>query len=253
MADGAGDKNEEKTKDNSLHGTCITPQLLKIQSGEFEMDSIFSLNLRHQDIDDLGPIGSCSCLQRLDISRNDLTSLKALSPLKQLVFLNVAANRISSLEPLTELESLRSLNAAGNLIASFESIYALANLQNLEDMRFQDPLQDWTNPICNGAAYRSTIMSHFCHLKVLDGERLCGKGSEVFTSLRQLDREIAKCNDRSGDHVTQKSSGSWVDKGFWDTGTVQKKEMDDTEKQIREMILDCRTLSNAALHKIQQT
>lgn len=49
------------------------------------------------DIDDLGPIGSCSCLQRLDISRNDLTCLKALSPLKQLVSLNVAANRISSL------------------------------------------------------------------------------------------------------------------------------------------------------------
>lgn len=44
---------------------------------------------------------------------------------------------------------------------------------------------------------------------------------------------LTECNDRSEDHVTQKSSGSWVDKGFWDTSTVQKKEIDDTEKQIR--------------------
>ncbi|XP_041465001.1 leucine-rich repeat-containing protein 61-like isoform X1 [Lytechinus variegatus] len=254
MADESGDKNGENNKtDSSLHGTRITPQLLKAQSGEFEVDSIFSLNLRQQDIDDLGAIGSCSCLQRLDISRNDLTSLKTLTPLKQLVYLNVAANRISSLEPLKEMENLRSLNAAGNLISSLESVYALSNLPNLEDMRFQDTLQDWSNPICNSTTYRSAMMSHFCHLKALDGERLCGKGSEVFTALRQLDRELAKCDEHSGDHVTKKSSGSWVEKGFWDTCPEQKKEIDDTEKLIKEMLLDCRTLSNVALHKIQQT
>lgn len=256
MADGSGDKNVKTNTDETLSGTCVNSVLLKTKSGEFDLDSIFHLNLRQQDIDDLGVIGSCSCLQRLDISRNDLTDLKPLTPLKQLMFLNIAANRISTLEPLKELESLKSLNAAGNLISSFEAIYCLSALQNLEDLRFQDPLQEWTNPICNSASYRSTMTSHFCQLKSLDGERMCGKGSDLFTAFRQLDRTLAKCNDPSSDLVTQKSSSSWVDKGSLGSDPAQRKEIADineVEKNVREMLLECRTLNNAALHKIQKS
>lgn len=49
------------------------------------------------DLSDLGCIGECAGLERLDLSKNDLTKLYALAGLTNLVYLNLSANRISSL------------------------------------------------------------------------------------------------------------------------------------------------------------
>lgn len=49
------------------------------------------------DIDDLGCIGECTALERLDVSKNDLSALYALAGLTNLSHLNLSANRITSL------------------------------------------------------------------------------------------------------------------------------------------------------------
>ncbi|XP_071479811.1 leucine-rich repeat-containing protein 61-like [Diadema antillarum] len=254
--DGSGDRIREEESEESPSGKKLTTQLLKIWSGEFELDSIFHLKLKEKDIFDLGAIGTCSNLQRLDVSRNDLTDLRPLILLKQLVYLNIAANRISALDPLKHLENLESLNAAGNLLSSFDSVYCLATLQNLKDLRFQDPLQEWTNPICQGTSYHSTMTSHFCHLRMLDGERMSGQGSEVYTVMRQLDRTVAKLEEPSADHTRKKISSAWITEGFWESNVTQDEKsanIEEAENKLRDLILDCRQLGNSALHRIQKS
>ena len=49
------------------------------------------------DLSDLGCVGECSALERLDLSYNDITRLYALAGLTALTDLNLTANRISSL------------------------------------------------------------------------------------------------------------------------------------------------------------
>ena len=49
------------------------------------------------DITDLGCLGECSGLERLDLSFNDVTKLYALAGLTNLTDLNLSANRITSL------------------------------------------------------------------------------------------------------------------------------------------------------------
>ena len=53
------------------------------------------------DITDLGCIGECVGLERLDLSKNDVTKLYALAGLTNLTHLNLSANRISSLGEFT--------------------------------------------------------------------------------------------------------------------------------------------------------
>lgn len=48
-------------------------------------------------ITDLGSVGECTGLERLNLSRNDITKLTKLAGLTNLTYLNISANRISSL------------------------------------------------------------------------------------------------------------------------------------------------------------
>ena len=48
-------------------------------------------------LSDLGCIGECVGLERLDLSFNDFTKLHRLASLEKLQYLNLAANRITSL------------------------------------------------------------------------------------------------------------------------------------------------------------
>ena len=51
----------------------------------------------YSELGDLGCIGECSGLERLDLSYNDVTRLHSLASLTSLVSLNLSANRISCL------------------------------------------------------------------------------------------------------------------------------------------------------------
>ncbi|XP_041368851.1 leucine-rich repeat-containing protein 61-like isoform X2 [Gigantopelta aegis] len=173
----------------------ISKQLLKTRSGEFDVESIHSLCLREAGIDDLGCISECLSLERLDLSRNIISKLHKLAGLTNLHTLNLSGNNITSLEGLQALDNLKTLNLAGNLIGSLESLRCLTGLENLQELRLKDVIHSLSNPVCQNVDYRAEMISMFPNLSVLDGERLKGKGSELYAMCRELDRALEACDD----------------------------------------------------------
>ncbi|NXA56965.1 LRC61 protein, partial [Nothocercus julius] len=165
-------------------GGRITAQLLKASTGEFALESILLLKLRGRGIADLGCLGDCANLEWLDLSGNCISQLGPLAALKSLAVLNLSANRVCSLEPLGACESLQSLNLAGNLVSSLQQLQCLTGLRRLESLRLRDALGHLSNPVCAGGAYRSALGDMFPGLKAIDGERVSGRGSELYQLCR---------------------------------------------------------------------
>lgn len=245
-----GDEQEEE---RDLHGTSLTRQLLKSQSGEFDLESIHILKIRRFDIDNLGCISKCTGLERLDLSLNDISNLQALASLKQLSFLNLSANRITNIEPLKELESLQTLNIAGNLIGSFGSLSVLTQLVSLDTLRLRDVTEGLSNPVCNNVVYRAKIREMLPSLKTLDGERLSGKGSELFELFSTLDAAIEQGSKADPD--PSRTTGAWVSNGFWEendnnnsSSTVDNLQQAQTD--FNEILQECRKLNAVATHSL---
>ncbi|XP_046889160.1 leucine-rich repeat-containing protein 61 isoform X3 [Hypomesus transpacificus] len=138
--------DSKREKDQDTDFTKITSVLLKSRTGEFDLESILFLKLRGLGICDLGCIGECTNLERLDLSGNNITKLVPLSSLRLLIVLNVSANRISNLEAISSCDSLQSLNVAGNLISSIENLHCLQSLRKLENIRLKDNTYNFSNP-----------------------------------------------------------------------------------------------------------
>ncbi|XP_072349072.1 leucine-rich repeat-containing protein 61 isoform X5 [Scyliorhinus torazame] len=75
----------------------ITVQMLKSKTGQFDLESIMFLKLQNFGICNLGCIGDCVNLERLNLSGNNISNLTPLASLKLLTVLNLSANRISNL------------------------------------------------------------------------------------------------------------------------------------------------------------
>uniref|UniRef100_G7P1Z8 Leucine-rich repeat-containing protein 61 n=1 Tax=Macaca fascicularis TaxID=9541 RepID=G7P1Z8_MACFA len=177
-------------KPGEAGGQQITPQLLKLRTGEFSLESILLLKLRCLGLADLGCLGECLGLEWLDLSGNALTHLGPLASLRQLAVLNVSNNQLTGLEPLATCENLQSLNAAGNLLATPGQLQCLAGLPCLEYLRLRDPLARLSNPLCASPSYRAAVRELLPGLKVIDGERVIGRGSEFYQLCRDLDSSL---------------------------------------------------------------
>ncbi|CAK6951011.1 leucine-rich repeat-containing protein 61 [Scomber scombrus] len=180
----------KRDKDQDADCEKVTAVLLKSRTGEFDLESILFLKLRGLGIHDLGCIGECMNLERLDLSGNNITNLAALSSLRLLFVLNLSANRISNLEPLHNCENLQNLNLAGNNISSIESFHCLKSLRKLENIRLKDNTYNYTNPVCRNTPYRTIILEMFPTIKVLDGERVVGRGSDLYQLCKDIDDTI---------------------------------------------------------------
>ncbi|ELU10267.1 hypothetical protein CAPTEDRAFT_117326 [Capitella teleta] len=165
----------------------ITKQLLKSASGEFDIESIHSLIMQESNISDLGCIGECFGLERLDLSCNDITKLYALAGLTNLLYVNLSANRITSLEGLQALDNLTMLNLSGNLIASMDTVQCLSSLEKLRDIRLQDALKGLSNPICMNTSYKKDVLNILSNIHTLDGERVRGRGKELSELCEEMD------------------------------------------------------------------
>ncbi len=79
---------------------CRTIGPLTLHSQEMEklLDADkFSLFSHFSELSDLGCLGECTALERLNLSKNDISKLHALAGLTNLVYLNLSANRIQAL------------------------------------------------------------------------------------------------------------------------------------------------------------
>ncbi|KAJ7322374.1 hypothetical protein JRQ81_018661 [Phrynocephalus forsythii] len=236
-------------------GVKITAQLLKARTGEFDLESILLLKLRGLGISDLGCLGECSSLEWLDLSGNAISHLGPLASLKALAVLNVSCNRIASLEPLAGCENLQSLNAASNALNSLQQLQCLTGLRHLESIRLRNPMGRPGNPLCTAAGYRAAIAEMFPAVKVIDGERVLGRGSELYHLCKDLDNSLKRFQSPGGPGATELAglSQPWVEEGYWEVRPARRSSIvDEAYKQFSQALQECRELSQRADDTISQ-
>ncbi|CAL8373785.1 unnamed protein product [Arctogadus glacialis] len=231
----------------------ITAVLLKSRTGEFDLESILFLKFRGLGIHDLGCIGECTSLERLDLSGNNITNLAPLASLRILVILNVSANRISNLEPLSSCDSLQSLNVAGNVISSIETFQCLQSLRKLESIRLKDNTYNYTNPVCRNSLYRTILLEMFANIKVLDGERVVGRGSDLYQLCKDIDDTIKAGTYKNGQLSEHLDYKPWVEDNYWEIKRSNNAIVEEAYKQFNDVLHECRLLNSRATHMISQT
>ncbi|KAM4704771.1 leucine-rich repeat-containing protein 61 [Rhinophrynus dorsalis] len=239
------------TKEQDTENSRITSEMLKLRTGEFDLESILFLKLRGLGIYELGCIGDCLNLERLDLSNNHITHLGPLSSLKMMVALNVSCNRISSLEPLASCDSLQTLNVAGNLLCSMESLHCLKGLRKLESVRLRDPFYSLSNPLCVNGAYRHALLDSVPSVRVIDGERVTGCGSDLYHLCKDIDNSLKRFISNGTVEVAG-SIKPWMEDGYWDVKPTPSTIIEETYKQFNDVLQECKELSKRADDTIAQ-
>lgn len=245
--------DSKREKDQDADHEKITAVLLKSRTGEFDLESILFLKLRGLGVHDLGCIGECINLERLDLSGNNITNLAPLVSLRLLSVLNLSNNRISNLEPLRSCDSLQNLNVAGNIINSIENLHCLVSLRKLENIRFKDNTYNYSNPVCRNSSYRTVVLEMFPNIKVLDGERVVGRGSDLYQLCKDIDDTIKAGLYKNGQLVEHPDCKPWVEDNYWDIKRSNNAIIEEAYKQFNDVLHECRLLNNRATHVISQT
>lgn len=231
-------------------GVRVTSQMLKSHSGEFALESILLLKLRGLGLVDLGCLGECLGLEWLDLSGNALTQLGPLASLRQLAVLNVANNRLTGLEPLAACENLQSLNVAGNLLATPSQLQCLAGLRGLEYLRLRDPLARLSNPLCASPSYWAVVRELLPGLKVIDSERVTGRGSDFYQLCRDLDCSLQPSSS-PGPSATE--AQPWVEPGYWESWPPRSSSiLEEACRQFQDTVQECRDLDRQAGDSLAQ-
>uniref|UniRef100_UPI00398F07DD leucine-rich repeat-containing protein 61 n=1 Tax=Pristiophorus japonicus TaxID=55135 RepID=UPI00398F07DD len=230
----------------------ITVELLKSRSGEFDLESILFLKLKNVGICHLGCVGDCVNLERLDLSGNNIANLTPLASLKLLIVLNLSANRIANLDPLHSCENLQSLNLAGNLISSVDALRSLTELKNLETIRLKDTVCNFSNPVCLNTSYRSAVLEIFPKIKVLDGERVSGRGSDLYKLCKDIDASLKEMYS-SGSFGELPGPKKWVEDSYWELKPVWKIQTDKSIEQFYGILKECKELNSKAADVIAKT
>ncbi|XP_019384387.1 PREDICTED: leucine-rich repeat-containing protein 61 [Crocodylus porosus] len=231
----------------------VTAQLLKAQTGEFDLESILLLRLRGLGITDLGCLGACANLEWLDLSGNAISHLGPLASLRALAVLNLSGNCLCSLEPLGACESLQTLNLAGNRVSSLQQLRCLGGLRQLESLRLRDPAGRLSNPVCASPAYRRALGEMFPGLKVIDGERVSGRGSEFYRLCEDLDDSLTRCAGGGGGAEPPGTAPPWVPEGYWAARPPRRGSIvEEAYKQFHEVLRECRELGKKADDAVAQ-
>ncbi|XP_066058751.1 leucine-rich repeat-containing protein 61-like isoform X3 [Chamaea fasciata] len=245
------EEEEEEEAEDEGSGVRVTPALLKATTGEFSLESILLLRLRGRGIAHLGCLADCSNLEWLDLSGNAIAGLAPLAALRALAVLNLAGNRVASVEPLRGCRSLRQLNLAGNRLRSLRQLRCLQGLRHLESLRLRDPLGNLGNPLCAAApAYRAALAAMLPGLKAIDGQRVAGRGSELFRLCGELD---AALDARAAPAAPAEPPQPWVQAGFWEPRPVRRSAvLEEATRQLGQALRECRELGRRADDSIAQ-
>ena len=150
----------------------LSDEYIKAVTGEFDLETIFDLELTQKQITSLGSLPKCISLVYLDLSQNQITEILGLDNLIELEFLDLSFNNISNIAPLGALLKLRNLKLHGNNING-PLPGSLKHMKKLEKISFKcididGKNKNCTNPICSMNNYRRNIFECFTNLKWLD-------------------------------------------------------------------------------------
>ena len=156
-----------------LAKTNLSDDYLKSVTGNFDLETIFDIELEEKSITSLGSLPKCISLVYLDLSQNKLSEITQISSLIELKFLDLSFNSISNITPLSSLLKLRNLKLQGNNVDG-PLPDSLKNLKKLEQLTFktinfeENNNVNVSNPICSMNNYRNNVFSCFTNLRWLD-------------------------------------------------------------------------------------
>lgn len=216
----------------------ITKDYLKKKTQEFDLETIFVLNLKNKSLYDLGCIGNCINLVFLDLSKNNLTSVMSLCQLFFLERLDLSENKLSALSGVEHLESLKSLNVAGNLLGKTECLLPLTNTLSLKTLFIEvnflsNPLYEYEKNA------KDTILNMLPKLELLDGESLIGYGKQFNSMCTHMGTLAHKYSDLMNvDHLNEQSLY------FPDSSNIRiGMEGNDVYEKVCKLSTECNELS----------
>ena len=126
--------------------------------------SLKKINLSRNGLREIGLICSLSnCLEKLDLSENDLIDIRPIGGLRQVEELNLQSNNIENVNSLSNLKELKTLDLSLNCISTLDSIRQLSQCESLSSLNLSG------NPICEVLGYPIPVFSVLPSIKVLDG------------------------------------------------------------------------------------
>ena len=111
----------------SLNLDGATPDPVALAS----LPGLHRLSLRHNGIDDLGPLAGLTSLIELDVGDNRIEDLHSLTGLTGLVRLRADRNRIGNLSSLASLAGLETLDLTANRVRDVQALAGLGRLRTL--------------------------------------------------------------------------------------------------------------------------
>lgn len=224
----------------------LTPQLLKSRTGEFDLESISFLDLSGIGLYDISCISECMGLLHLELANNRLSNLDDLGELKLLETLNVSCNNLSTLDGVEDLSNLSSLNVAGNMIRSVDSLSCLTKLENLKSLRLQDSIQNFSNPVCvSQVNYKKAVCNLLPKLKTLDGERVSGRGADLYEMCDELDAMLRE-NDLDSAHGVALKTVPWNTEKLLCSNNSLDRSVEEAEKGFKDVMLQCKKINEEA-------
>lgn len=93
----------------------------------------------------------------------------------------------------------------------------------------------------------------FSNIKVLDGERVVGRGSDLYQLCKDIDDTIKAGLYKNGQLVEHPDCKPWVEDNYWDIKRSNNAIIEEAYKQFNDVLHECRLLNNRATHVISQT
>jgi Leucine-rich repeat (LRR) protein len=157
----------------------LTLKDICLDSGEFAVESVFTLGLRGKRKRLTNLLSGCVNVGKMDLAENKLETLAIdgntlLGPFPKLKFLDLGQNRLRSLASLPMCENLKVLHLEGNRIKSFEELAHLKKkTPKLRHLFFKAVNNSGiSNPICEIKGYAPKVLELLPELEVLDGMRV---------------------------------------------------------------------------------
>nr|XP_023995126.1 leucine-rich repeat-containing protein 61 [Salvelinus alpinus] len=107
--------------------------------------------------------------------------------------------------------------------------------------------------VCKNSSYRNILLEMFPNIRVLDGERVVGRGSDLYKLCKDIDETIKAGFYRNGQLPELPGCKPWVDNDFWEIKRSNNAIIDEAYKQFNDVLHECRLLNNRATHVISQT
>ncbi|MFU0823638.1 leucine-rich repeat domain-containing protein [Clostridium sp.] len=97
-----------------------------------DLKKITSMDLNHNNIEDLEGIQYCVNLKKINLSYNKISNIDNLRNLKKLEEINLFNNNIEDISALSNLSKLKKIDLAKNRIKDVTPLGSLKNLQELD-------------------------------------------------------------------------------------------------------------------------